>query len=399
MQYNGWTLYDKVTLVIKQLDNPLGANRCRYDIPQAYLVNSWDKKQLERAINWGTYSRVVIDKDGNYVRGEDGIVQYETVEPRIVELENKGFTVELLDYAHMSSQGGALSFWNCIIRNEKENIECVIGIAANLLLALLKWADFSKGKCKSEVVFARQSGNVGLLAEGMKEYEDAVKDMDKKKEMSKGKTSKWKIGHAYETLTNSEFYFGDIYSLIKSDYYSTKCKCNYYIETENKHYDMIVKSRNIDENIKKASELKESIPKKLDKVINELKDNFYYSVGNDLQPLFCRYYTQANDKGKFPCRKEAERFIEEDVNFKEMFDEIIDTVQKKVIECIHNNPDMNGKAFIIEEILVRTTPFTDELTENEKELLRILKDGAVSITEKGNGYALSEELEEMIDKL
>lgn len=198
--YKGWSIYDKITLVIKQEK----FRKTNYN--QAYVVNTKDKKQLQTAINWGTitkYHKTENDKPNDYYKEE--------IKPLIVETDNTGFTICLLNSAEGSSQGGKVSFWNCLIEHEELDIHVVIGINSELLLNVLLQNDFSHGKCLNNFSFARCNGAVGLLSTNMVEYKEALKDMKTKSAKSKGKTTKWKIGHSYETLTMSNLYLGEIY--------------------------------------------------------------------------------------------------------------------------------------------------------------------------------------------
>jgi len=213
MGYNGWTLYDEVTLVIKDES----CNRYRYKYPQAFVVNTKDKKQLETARKWGTEVVPKRDKNGDYIEDTSGKHVYETLKPTEVTLKNSGFNLTLYDTAGSSSQGGKLSFWNCLIEHEEHNIKCIIGIDSNLLLNVLLQNKFDNGKCLDTLSFARCSGSVGLLNENMKEYKEALKDNETKKSLSKGKTNKYQIGHIYSTLTKDDYYFGSLYTCINID--------------------------------------------------------------------------------------------------------------------------------------------------------------------------------------
>ena len=143
MEYQGWTLYNEVTLVIKT------ELTYEYKYPQAYVVDAKNKKQLETATNWGNrYNYEKDEKSGKIVK---------TVIPPIIKtVKNDGFTIELLDSAKGSCQGGKVSFWNCIITKEYDDIKCVVGIDANLLLTLLLQNTFTNGKCENKVQFARK---------------------------------------------------------------------------------------------------------------------------------------------------------------------------------------------------------------------------------------------------
>ena len=75
--YTGWTLLDEVTLVIKKKDNSF-----KYGYNQGFLVNPKDKKQLERAIKWGTYNKYEYTEEAEkkkLVYDEAGHAKYTTV--------------------------------------------------------------------------------------------------------------------------------------------------------------------------------------------------------------------------------------------------------------------------------------------------------------------------------
>lgn len=195
MDYNGWALFDKVLLVCRE--------HYKGDIYQAYLCDPNNKKQIENARRWGSWTEY-----GNYdkeTRTYPNKKEHPAVE---FEFENSGFEFQLYDSANGSSQGGKLSFWNCLVT--KDNKTFMIGISADLLINLLLASTFANGKCTETVLFARCKGEVGVLHKGMKEYQMALNDMDKKQQVKK-KTSKHVIGCNYVTLIEDDVYLGDFY--------------------------------------------------------------------------------------------------------------------------------------------------------------------------------------------
>lgn len=202
MEYSRWSLYDKVLIVVKDSEK---IDTC----PKAYIVDPKDKKQLEAAKNWASrFMGHEKDKDGNNVAVWS--------EPKVIETDNSGFELELLETAHSSSQGGKQSFWNCRISKYKSQWK--VGINSDLLLLALKQGEFINGKSSSTYSFARCSGGLGLINKDMAEYSLAVADMQTKKELSRGKTSKWKIGRNYHTLTMDYIYLGEVYTPITFDF-------------------------------------------------------------------------------------------------------------------------------------------------------------------------------------
>lgn len=205
-EYNGWKLLDKI-IIVKTANN-----HYKYGCPQGYVVDPSNKKQLESAKSWGGNTIYERDENGNYVKDANGnyVKHYEGAE--IVETSNCDFKLTLLDCAGGSSQGGKLSFWNCLI--EKDDDKYVIGINSELLLELMLQSTFKNGVCDKKICFARKNGNVGALHTGMTQYKDALNDTALRKDVSTKKTTKWQIGSNYITLNNNDFYLGEIYQPI-----------------------------------------------------------------------------------------------------------------------------------------------------------------------------------------
>jgi hypothetical protein len=122
---------------------------------------------------------------------------------------NEDFTLELLDSAGGSSQGGKLSFWNCKIT--KDDKEFIIGIASDYLLEILLHSTFINGKCQEKLSFARCKGGVGMTTKNMPIYKQFLEDEQKRATVCKGKTKKRIPGHCYSTLTGGNVFFGTYY--------------------------------------------------------------------------------------------------------------------------------------------------------------------------------------------
>lgn len=209
-EYQGWKLFDNVIIVKSAYKSH------KYDCQQGYIVEPGNKKQLESAKNWGGRKVYHKDDEGNYLKDADGncVITYEDAE--VIETSNEGFRLTLLDCAGGSSQGGKLSFWNCLI--EKDGDKYIVGINSELLLELMLQSTFTDGICDKELCFARKSGNVGMIHTEMTQYQDALKDMQLKKKVNTKKTTKWQIGNNYVTLTNNDVYFGMVFQPIIYDY-------------------------------------------------------------------------------------------------------------------------------------------------------------------------------------
>lgn len=208
-KYQGWTLFDKVELVLKQ-ERVWREGQITYGpVSKAYVVDPSNKSMHESAINWGTWSTYEDDEQGNRV--------YKKIPPEVIILDNSGFTLELLEAANGSSQGGKLSFWNCLISKDGQSWK--IGIGSDLLCELLKQSTFVNGVCQQPVFFARRNGNVGMLHNDCQAYKDAVADMKAKATIkSAKKTKKWEQGRNYVTLKESTMYLCPIYCWVEPVY-------------------------------------------------------------------------------------------------------------------------------------------------------------------------------------
>lgn len=375
MEYSGWTLYDTITLVIKH------SKYQTYEYPQAYLVNPKNKKQLETAIAWGTERVYELNK-------ETGKNEVKVTKPDVVTVKNDNFTIQLLDSANSSCQGGKLSFWNCIITNEEHNIAVVVGIDANLLLNLLLQNEFSYGVCKLPVEFARMAGGVGVLTKNMKEYQEAVRDMETKKSISKKKTSKWQLGKSYKTLTIDDVYMGKLYKPFDLDYVrgpANRYTSDYYklaLRYDKKPNRTVIvdTSKLAGANIHKLSELKTKIIKVIDKNYAELdskasksKDpKTYISAYYLLDDTFVIQSYNLRELEKFPARQQGEFELEIDIDIDDFYKYIINHVQNRLIQIYDKYNGINISN--ADDFILRTDKFTlDDLNENEKRILDMVK--------------------------
>ncbi len=210
-EYNGWKLLDKIVIVTT------ATNHYKYGYPQGYIVDPSNKKQLESALSWGGRTVYKEDENGQFETDANDKLISHYEEAGVIETDNKGFRLQLLDCADGSSQGGKLSFWNCLI--SKDDKSYVVGINSELLLELMLQSTFTNGLCDKEICFARKNGNVGALHPKMTQYQDALKDNKFRKSVSTKKTSKWQLGHNYITLSKNDIYLGEFYQPIKHDYH------------------------------------------------------------------------------------------------------------------------------------------------------------------------------------
>ncbi len=201
MEYKGWKIPEKLYIYSKK-------EKGRYDYPQAMIASSNKPEAIDTAKRWAS------EKYYNYT--EEDYIEY--------VIDNKDIGLEILDSANGSSQGGKLSFWNCLL--SKGNMKVVIGIGSDLLLELLKSSTFVNGKCEDKLIMARLGQHWGALHEEMEQYKEAIHDiqLNKKIEGAK-KTTKWEKGYEYYTKTTSAVYLYDLYvwralELVSTDWWN-----------------------------------------------------------------------------------------------------------------------------------------------------------------------------------
>ena len=196
-----YKLIDNIMLVCRDEEH-----RKSSDALQAYLVDPANKNQLKSARSWATWTEY-----GNYIKTESGKWEYEWTkkhEPLEFTFGNQHFHLELLDCAGGSSQGGKLSFWNCIVSKDGQKFK--IGINSDMLLELLKNATFIKGVCQDDLLFVTDNGKVGMCAEGSDIHRAAIKDMELKADAKKNAVSKFSFGDIVTTPTLKDVYLGTI---------------------------------------------------------------------------------------------------------------------------------------------------------------------------------------------
>ena len=278
-EYSGWNLFNKVIIVAKEKTRYCwDTGKQEFEGYQGYIVDPSNKSMLKSARNWGTINK--------WVDNDAGDREYISIKPEEFEYENKGFKLALYKAAGGSTQGGKLSFWNCLI-TAPDGKKFIVGIAADLLLDMLKSSTVINGEVQADLVFARQNGQVGMLSEDMQLYKDALRDMELKANAKKGMTSKFTVGHVYETLTESNVYLGKFYRWYEP----------IYSDYSRYHY-----SRDI-VGFKKLNKPVEFV---IYPFYDEGKNNFSDYI-NTSYPSICRE--------KAPKRKESNKIIKIDISF------------------------------------------------------------------------------------
>ncbi len=193
MEYSGWKQIGDIS-IIYSTDDYMEYDGKKY--PKAYVAEAKNKKAIESGVRWAESYEYSNDYKTKTRR-----------EPTIVETDNKDFSFQIISAAGNSWQGGKLSFWMCLM--EKKGIKpFAVGINADILCDLILETVMNKGKTDEKVFFARKNGQLGVLHKNMPSYQELLKDEQLKKDVAKKKTTKWRIGYKYQTLTTSDIMFG-----------------------------------------------------------------------------------------------------------------------------------------------------------------------------------------------
>lgn len=195
--YNYWKLMDEVTVAIRKEENYGGFS--------GYVVESTNKEAVESAISWAEYTP--YDRETREYLPK--------VDPDVHTFKNEGFTATILDSAGGSSQGGRLSFWSCKV--EKDGVEFVIGVNDAILADLIRSSTIIDGVVQEKVMFARRSGQPGLVHEKMKSYKEALADTEKRASIKAAKkTTKWELGGVYSSITQSDICLGEVWDTMET---------------------------------------------------------------------------------------------------------------------------------------------------------------------------------------
>ena len=156
--------------------------------PKAYVVEHDNKNMTRAAMAWA---------NGHGVAS-----------PKVVRTANEGFTVRIVGTWYDQFRGQE-SLWPCLF--EKEGMEpFVTGINPNDLFELMERSTLVNGRADEMVFFARRNGQLVVLHEQMASYQEFRDTIARKKLVSTGKTTKWKIGHVYATMRNRDVMLGEV---------------------------------------------------------------------------------------------------------------------------------------------------------------------------------------------
>ena len=278
MKYTGIKIYKEVIIVAKNKNYSYYDSEKRSYVdagyPQAYVVEKGNTKMLASAKDWAGSS----------------CKEY--------EFKNGEFTFSLCDPAHGSSQGGKLSFWNCLITIDGNSF--LIGISSEILCELLKNSTFINGTCKVKVYLGRINGNVGAFTSSMDLFKKGQED---EKIRNEKKTTTYVPGDFVYTLKEERIYLGDGYKYFEL----TRSIYNYNLASSQKNKNtFIVDFKNADNKVfiyKEKCSLCDYInttnnkgPRFIDKEKHEDIKDLKTAIGNTAKERINYYIKSCSDK-------------------------------------------------------------------------------------------------------
>lgn len=352
-----FTFTDKIILVI---DLNSG------DIPWAYMVNPNNKKQMENAVAWGSHG---------------------ARKPEIVELENKGFTLEIMNAAGGSSEGGRLSFWDCKIL--KDDVCVMIGIASDLLISLIRSCDFKNGVCQTPVMLFRNELGVGCVHEGMQLYQDILAEHAKRADIESRKTKKWRPGYVYGTLTKMDVYLGDVYvpfhTTVTNDHWDYTLN---FVKNKDQLVHVVSRVDRMPDQAESYADYFEKVRKNIRKrITEEHKDNdcspvwIFYEIAAAEATTSFRYGSRGITS--FPARAELDQLYLEErpehfaTESAKVLTEVKDVLKNHLFQMQEKNNPMSSPGYP-EKLFVSDHPRTyADITETERLLFLTLIDRAM----------------------
>lgn len=250
-------------------------------------------------------------------------------EPEIVEVENRGFKLSILNGPGHSYNGGKLSFCMCLI--SKGKLKTAVGISTDSLVELIKSTTFKNGTCIKTVSFYRESNQLCVMIDSEADkLKQQLKDNDKSKLPL---TSKWIPGVMYTSPSglNTQCYIGDIYKCFDIDYsdyavrYSGDTKLRVLLSDS--YLERVMRELELDR-YPKLSELRDFYIKHVNEADKCPEHTEYTKAirasGISLNPL--RQYKSLVKT--LPKRVKTDKKIEMDISAEEYLRVLVDTMQQ-----------------------------------------------------------------------
>ena len=332
MEYKGWKIPEKLYIYAEK------KNR-RYNYPQAMIASSNKPEAIDTAKRWAS------GKYYNYT--EDDYIEY--------IIDNKDIKLEILDSAKGSSQGGKLSFWNCLL--SKDDMKVVVGIGSDLLLELLKSSTFINGKCEDKLIMARIGQHWGALHEKMEQYKEAIRDIQLSQKIEGAKkTSKWEKGYEYYSKTRSDIYLYDLYVWRICE------RINDYWYYSNPHY--------------KITEFKTPKKIKVTECVGWIKNREFKTLSQLMANGGGKYSSEYyKEYLKLPPRIKGEKILDIDLDANDI--ELLLQKNREKTENEYFSSCPNWFSYVISSFGVSATPY--ERPKLSERLLKEIKEKGVEI--------------------
>lgn len=332
MEYKGWKIPQKLYIYSKKYNTA-------YEYPQAMIASSEKENAIDTAKRWAS------GKYSGYT--EEDYIEY--------IINNEGIELEILDSAKGSSQGGKLSFWNCIL--SKDNMKVVVGIGSDLLLELIRNSSFIKGKCQNKLMMARIGQHWGALHDGMPQYQEAIADMKVSNNFDKSrKTSSWEKGYEYYSKTRSDIYLYDLYVWRICE------RINDYWYYSNPHY--------------KITEFKTPKKIKVTECVGWIKNREFKTLSQLMANGGGKYNSEYyKEYLKLPPRIKGEKILDIDLDANDI--ELLLQKNREKTENEYFSSCPNWFSYVISSFGVSATPY--ERPKLSERLLKEIKEKGVEI--------------------
>lgn len=172
-----------------------------YSINQAFVADSANTDRLNTGRDWAKFSKKCIE----------------------YTYKNENLTLTTLNGPQYSSNGGKLSFCNCII-TAPDGKQFLVGINTEYLFDLFKECTVEKGTIKEKLMFVFDKNRTFMVFKDSQMYNNIIdKNLISKNYNNLPKTTKRKFGYIYSSKTKSSVYLGSYYAQYKvyPKYYNT----------------------------------------------------------------------------------------------------------------------------------------------------------------------------------
>ena len=186
-----WNYSDDIKVVYSDIEVDVNGLKAR----KARVVKTGDKSALKRAIT-------DLSRGGHSTEVED--------------VTNDGFYVQIT-VDESSGYRASLDYWYCVFwRDDVEPF--MVSVTSKYLLSYVLNTTLIDGKStEPNALFATIDGFLGLIAKNSALHNEMLEDLKTRKSFNVGKTTKWRAGYCYDTLTLSDVMLGYFSNVLTVD--------------------------------------------------------------------------------------------------------------------------------------------------------------------------------------